>query len=80
VITRHLAEHCDTGVVVERGASDTRVTDSWFHDCRVGILAWEAGTLEVVDTAISAARDHAAVSDAPLDLSGNQLDGDVWTA
>jgi hypothetical protein len=80
VIDRQLAEHCDTGVVIERGASDTRVVDSWFHDCRVGILVWGAGSIDVTNTAISEARDHAAVSDHALDLSGNELDGDVWIA
>jgi alpha-L-fucosidase len=80
-----LAEHCDTGVMVERGATGTRVVDSWFHDCRVGLLAWEAGPLEITGTAISAPRDHAVVSDRPLDLAEirleeDQLDGDVWIA
>ena len=80
VIERQLAEHCDTGVMVERGAAGTRVADSWFHDCRVGLLAWEAGSIEVTNTAISEPRDHAVVSDRALDLEGNQLDGDVWIA
>ena len=80
MIDRQLAEHCDTGVVIERGATDTRVDDSWFHDCRVGLLVWEAGAVEVANTAISEPRDHAVVADRALDLSGNQLDGDVWIA
>jgi len=85
VIDRLLAEHCDTGVMIERGATGTRVVDSWFHDCRVGLLAWEAGSVEITNTAISAPRDHAIVSDRALDLTGislvgNQLDGDVWIA
>ena len=80
VIDRHLAEHCDTGVVVERGATDTRIVDSWFHDCRVGLLVWEAGSVDITSSAISEPRDHATVSDHVLDLSGNQIDGDVWTA
>ena len=80
VVERQLAEHCDSGVVIERGAADTRVADSWLHDCRVGLLVWEAGPVEIANTAISAARDHAVVSDRALELAGNQLDGDVWTA
>jgi hypothetical protein len=80
VIERELAEHCDTGVLVERGATATSLVDSWFHDCRVGILVWEADPPEVTNTAVSAARDHAVVSDRALDLAGNQLDGDVWIA
>lgn len=79
VIDRQLAEQCDTGVVIERGADETRVVDSWFHDCRVGLLVWEAGTVEVTNTAISEPRDHAVVSDRVIELNGNQLGGDVWT-
>jgi hypothetical protein len=83
VIDHQLAEHCDSGVVIERGADQTRVVDSWLHDCRVGVLVWEAGTVDVANTAISEARDHAVVTDRVielLELNGNQLDGDVWTA
>jgi nitrous oxidase accessory protein NosD len=78
VIDHQLAEHCDSGVVIERGAGDTTVRDSWFHDCRVGVLVWEAGTVAVTNTAISEPRDHAVVTDRALDLAGNHLDGDVW--
>lgn len=80
VIDRQLAEHCDSGVVIERGADDTTVTESWFHDCRVGLLVWEAGTVGVTNTAISEPRDHAVVTDHELELAGNHLDGDVWIA
>jgi nitrous oxidase accessory protein NosD len=79
VIDRQLAEHCDSGVVIERGAEQTRVVDSWFHDCRVGLLVWDAGTVDVTNTAISEPRDHAVVTDRVIELSGNQLGGDVWT-
>jgi nitrous oxidase accessory protein NosD len=78
VVDRQLAEHCDTGVLIERGAGDTTVSDSWFHDCRVGLLTWEAGTVAVTNTAVSEPRDHAVVSDRVLELAGNHLDGDVW--
>ncbi len=78
VVDHQLAEHCDTGVVIERGANDTSVIDSWFHDCRVGLLVWEAGTVGVTNTAISEPRDHAVVADRVLDLAGTHLDGDVW--
>ncbi len=80
VVDRQLAEHCDSGVVIERGADATTVSHSWFHDCRVGLLAWEAGSITVANVAISAPRDHAVVADRALDLEGNQLDGDVWIA
>ena len=80
VIERQLAEHCDTGAVIERGAIGTRIIDSWFHDCRVGLLVWEAGAVDVSASAISAPRDHAVVADRALDLVGNQFDGDVWIA
>jgi hypothetical protein len=80
VVERQLAEHCDTGVLVERGATGTRIADSWLHDCRVGLLVWEAGSVDVAGVAVSAPRDHAVVSDQPLELGGNDLDGDVWIA
>jgi nitrous oxidase accessory protein NosD len=80
VVDRQLAEHCDTGAMIERGATDTRVVDSWFHDCRVGLLVWKAGPVDISGTAISAPRDHAVVSDQTLDLAGNEIDGDVWVA
>jgi alpha-L-fucosidase len=78
VIERQLAEHCDTGVVIERGAGATALSDSWLHDCRVGLLAWEAGSIAVTNTAVSEPRDHAVVADRPIELAGNHLDGDVW--
>jgi nitrous oxidase accessory protein NosD len=80
VVERQLAEHCDTGVLVERGAAGTRVADSWLHDCRVGLLVWEAGTVELANVAVSEPRDHAVVADTELDLAGVDLGGDVWIA
>jgi nitrous oxidase accessory protein NosD len=82
VVDRQLAEHCDSGVVIERGADETHVVDSWFHDCRVGLLVWEAGTVHIAGTAVSQPRDHAVVTDhviERLESDANQLDGDVWT-
>jgi alpha-L-fucosidase len=79
VVDRQLAEACDTGVVVEGGADATRITQSWLHDCRVGILVWRAPATAIDAVAVSEPRDHAVVSDLPLDLDGNQLDGDCWT-
>ena len=77
-IEKQLAEHCDSGVVVEGGAAGTAVCDSWFHDCRVGIYVWGAGDVELRNNAISEPRDHAVVSDRELETAGNQLDGDTW--
>ena len=79
-VERQLAEHCDTGVVIERGAANTTVSDSWLHDCRVGLLVWEAGTVAITNTAISEPRDHAVVADRALDLAPSHLDGDVWVS
>ncbi len=77
-VEKQLAEHCDTGVFVEGGAAGTVVADSWLHDCRVGVLIWGAGTVELHDLAVSVPRDHAVVTDQPLELTGNQLDGNIW--
>jgi nitrous oxidase accessory protein NosD len=64
---------------VEGGATDTVVSDSWFHDCRVGLFVWGAAAAMVRDNAISEPREHAVVTDvAGLDLDGNDLGGDVW--
>jgi nitrous oxidase accessory protein NosD len=78
-VERQLAEHCDSGIVVEGGATGTALADSWLHDCRLGLLVWGADGCEVQEVAVSAPRDHAVVTDQPLALDGNQLDGDVWT-
>jgi hypothetical protein len=80
LVDRLLVESCDSGVVIERGADATRIVSSWLHDCRIGMLVWEAGTVEVTDLAISEPRDHAVVTDHALELSGAQLGGDVWPA
>jgi nitrous oxidase accessory protein NosD len=80
IVERQLAEHCDTGAMIERGAAGTHIADSWFHDCRVGLLVWEAGTVDVSNLAVTAPRDHAVVADRALDLAGNELAGDVWVA
>ncbi|HYL53813.1 MAG TPA: hypothetical protein VEZ15_17705, partial [Acidimicrobiia bacterium] len=47
-------------------------------DCRLGVLIWGAGAVELHGLAVSAPRDHAVVADQSLELTGNQLDGDVW--
>ena len=69
LVERLLAEHCDSGVVIQRGADATRVVDSWLHDCRVGLLVWEAGTVDVTNTAISEPRDHEIVADRAIDVT-----------
>jgi alpha-L-fucosidase len=57
-VEKQLAEHCDSGVMIERGAQHTIVTDCWLHDCRVGVFVWEAGDVETTGNAISDARDR----------------------
>ena len=53
VVEKQHAERCDSGVIVERGATNVRIHDNWFHDCRLGVLCWEAEDAEVTDTALS---------------------------
>ena len=77
-IEKQLAEHCDSGVMVEGRADRTTIYDSWFHDCRVGLYLWDADEVVVERNAVSAPRDHAAVLDQAVDLDGNELGGDVW--
>jgi alpha-L-fucosidase len=49
-VTKQFADRCDSGVVVERGAAGVTVERSWFHDCRVGLLVFEAAPVAVTDT------------------------------
>ena len=77
-VERQLAEHCDSGVVVEGAAAETVVVDSWLHDCRIGMYVWGAGDTLFRDNAISEPREHAVVTDRVLDLEGNDLGGDTW--
>ncbi len=77
-IEQQLAEHCDSGVVVEGGAANTVVADSWLHDCRLGVLVWGANGCVLERVAVSAPRDHAVVTDQPLRTGGGMFDGDVW--
>jgi nitrous oxidase accessory protein NosD len=78
LVERQLAEHCDSGVVIEGGAADATVEHSWLHDCRVGVLVWGADSVRLHKVAVSAPRDHAVVSDVALDTADCELDGDVW--
>jgi alpha-L-fucosidase len=77
-VEKQLAEHCDTGAVVEGGADNTVLDACWFHDCRVGLLVWGAGAVTGTQVAVSAPRDHAVVADRLPVLEGCDLDGDVW--
>jgi hypothetical protein len=78
-LEKQLAEHCDSGFVIEGGAAATTVADSWLHDCRVGGIVWSAGEGTVLTgNAISAPRDHAIITDRNLALETNELGGDVW--
>ena len=78
-VEKQLAEHCDSGVVVEGGADATTIVESWLHDCRVGVFVWRAEAVNIERNAITEPRDHAAVVDRNVELEGNQLDGDVWS-
>ena len=79
-VEKQLAEHCDSGTVVEGGATGTVVANCWFHDCRIGVLVWGAGEVSLRDNAISEPREHATVSDVVIDLAGNDVGGDTWVA
>ncbi len=77
-VDKQLAEHCDSGVVVEGGADGVVIMNSWFHDCRIGVLAWGAGDVSLRDSAISEPREHAIVTDRPFEVTGGDLGGDTW--
>ena len=81
VVEHNLVERCDTGVLLERGATATRVSSNWLHGCRVGILAWDDRGSMLTGNAISEARQHAVVANAIVDTAGNDLGGgSVWLA
>lgn len=77
-VEKQLAEHCDSGAVVEGEATGTVISDSWFHDCRIGMFVWGADEITLRQNAISEPREHAVVTDRVLDLTGNDVDGDTW--
>ena len=77
-VEKQIAETCDSGAVVEGGARSTLLVDSWFHDCRVGVFLWGADATTLENVAVSDPREHAVVTDRPVELSGNDLGGDVW--
>jgi nitrous oxidase accessory protein NosD len=85
-VEKQLAEHCDSGAVVEGGATGTVVTNSWFHDCRVGVFVWGVDDVELLDNAISEPRDHAIVTDLEgltftdqrADAARGSSGDDVW--
>ncbi|HEX4493083.1 MAG TPA: alpha-L-fucosidase [Acidimicrobiia bacterium] len=76
----NVVEHCDTGVLLERGATATRVESNWLHDCRVGVLAWGDRDTELEENGITEPRDHAVVADSDLSVDGDNLGGTVWRA
>jgi hypothetical protein len=81
LVEKNLAEHCDTGALVEGDASGTRIVDNWFHDCRIGVVCWNDRDTTIDANAISAPRDHAIVTNAPVEITNtNELGGDVWSA
>lgn len=77
-VEKQLAEHCDSGAVIEGDATGTVVAHCWFHDCRVGMFVWGAGDIELRDNAISEPREHAIVTDRGLEVDGDDLGGDTW--
>jgi alpha-L-fucosidase len=75
----NVVEDCDTGVLLERGATATSVASNWLHDCRVGVLAWGDAETELTENGITEPRDHAVVADSDLTVAGNNLGGGtVW--
>ncbi len=81
VVERNLVERCDTGVLLERDATATLVTENWLHGCRIGILGWQDRDTVLWGNAISEARDHAVVGAGARALDENDLGGgSVWFA
>jgi nitrous oxidase accessory protein NosD len=81
LVELNTVERCDTGVLLERGATATRVSENWLHGCRVGILAWDDQGSILTGNAISEPREHAVVANTALATTGNDLGGgSIWLA
>jgi len=44
-VTGNAVSDGDSGCVVQRGASDIEITGNLWERCRIGLLAWDAGTI-----------------------------------
>jgi nitrous oxidase accessory protein NosD len=61
-VSANVAEHCDTGVLVERGASATSIGSNRIDGCRVGILLWADDDTAVGPNTVTGSRDHDRVT------------------
>ena len=61
-VTGNRAFRCDTGVLVEQGATHTVVEVNVLERCRVGILLWDEDATILRDNAITASRDHDVIT------------------
>lgn len=62
LVEANTAWRCDSGVLVEQGATRTTIGGNTFERCRVGILVWGASGTELVGNVITASRDHDLVT------------------
>lgn len=64
VVSGNRAFRCDTGVLVEQGASNTLVEGNTLERCRVGLLRWDEEATVLRDNTITGSRDHDIVTKA----------------
>jgi alpha-L-fucosidase len=61
-VVANVAERCDTGVLVEQGASNTELTANRLDRCRVAVLLWASPDTDRRDNTISGSRHHDLVT------------------
>lgn len=50
-VTGNAVSDGDSGCLAQRGASDVEVSGNHWERCRVGLMAWDAGTVRHYDNA-----------------------------
>jgi alpha-L-fucosidase len=61
-VVANVAERCDTGVLVEQGATDVELTSNRLDRCRVAVLLWNSPATEQRANDISGSRHHDLVT------------------
>ncbi len=72
------AFRCDTGALIERGATGTRVSGNRFDRCRIGVLTWDDEATVVAGNEIVAPRERCVVTNVALDTDYPETSGDVY--
>lgn len=72
LVESNLAWRCDTGALIERDATATRVVGNRFDRCRIGVLTWDDERTVLSGNEIVAPREHRVVSNVVLDSDDDE--------